>query len=232
MQIDAQRSSPGDDGTLTRASGTRRNRLPRPGFVPPKAPPRRRFRSSGTPPSASTGWPTRLGGDAVADSDPVRRPHQAARLAELANDVAGPRAAAAATHAAALAARVEQLLDASRHYEDFGDRLAAVDAAAQAVVIYQRSDRGSAMNTFTTLERLAAQCQGVQTPAIRASATPQLFTDRQHEIISLAAQGLSNKEIADRLTMSRRSVEGHLFRASRRVGANSREQLIAILQGR
>ena len=39
---------------------------------------------------------------------------------------------------------------------------------------------------------------------------------RQREITSLAAQGLSNKEIADRLTMSTRSVEGRLFRASQR----------------
>jgi DNA-binding NarL/FixJ family response regulator len=57
------------------------------------------------------------------------------------------------------------------------------------------------------------------------------FTARQREIISLAAQGLSNKEIADRLTMSVRSVEGHLFRASQRVGANNREQLISMLRG-
>ncbi|MDG5484098.1 LuxR C-terminal-related transcriptional regulator [Mycolicibacterium gadium] len=158
----------------------------------------------------------------------------AARLAELADDVAGPRAAAAATHAAALAAEDgDGLLDASRRYEEFGDRLAALDAAAQAVVIYQRRGlRGSAMNASATVERLATQCQGVRTPALRAAATPKLFTDRQHEIISLAAQGLSNKQIADRLTMSRRSVEGHLFRASQRVGANSRAQLIAILQGR
>jgi DNA-binding NarL/FixJ family response regulator len=60
---------------------------------------------------------------------------------------------------------------------------------------------------------------------------PQPFTDRQREIISLAAQGLSNKQIADRLVMSVRSVEGHLFRASQRVGANSREQLISMLHG-
>jgi DNA-binding NarL/FixJ family response regulator len=59
----------------------------------------------------------------------------------------------------------------------------------------------------------------------------QPFTNRQREIISLAAQGLSNKQIADKLTMSTRSVEGHLFRASQRVGATSREQLISILQG-
>ncbi|WP_102144152.1 helix-turn-helix domain-containing protein [Mycobacterium hubeiense] len=60
---------------------------------------------------------------------------------------------------------------------------------------------------------------------------PQPFTARQREIISLAAQGLSNREIADRLSMSVRSVEGHVFRASQRVGANSREQLISLLRG-
>ena len=157
----------------------------------------------------------------------------APRLAELADDVQGPRAAAAAIHAAALAAGDgDALIRASRQYEEFGDRLAAADAAAQAVVTYHQAGlRGAAMNASAMVDRLAAECQGAQTPALRAAAAPQPFTARQREIISLAAQGLSNKEIADRLTMSTRSVEGHLFRASQRVGANSREQLISILQG-
>jgi len=157
----------------------------------------------------------------------------AARLAELTDHVQGPRAPAAAAHAAALAAgNGDGLVDASRQYEEFGDRIAAADAAAQAIVAYQRAGlRGAAMSASATAQRLAAECQGTQTPAIRAATTPQPFTARQREIISLAAQGLSNKQIADRLTMSTRSVEGHLFRASQRVGANSREQLISIMQG-
>ena len=60
---------------------------------------------------------------------------------------------------------------------------------------------------------------------------PLPITARQREIITLAARGLSNKEIADRLTMSVRSVQGHLFRASQRVGVNGRDQLVAILHG-
>jgi DNA-binding NarL/FixJ family response regulator len=91
--------------------------------------------------------------------------------------------------------------------------------------------RGAAMSASATVERIAAECHGAQTPALRAATTPQPFTARQREIISLAARGLSNKEVAARLTMSIRSVEGHLFRASQRVGANSREQLISILRG-
>jgi DNA-binding NarL/FixJ family response regulator len=87
------------------------------------------------------------------------------------------------------------------------------------------------MNAAATAKRLAAQCPGAQTPALRAATAPHPFTDRQLEVISLAARGLSNKEIADRLTMSTRSVEGHIYRASQRVGATNREQLITILQG-
>jgi DNA-binding NarL/FixJ family response regulator len=158
----------------------------------------------------------------------------AKRLAELAAQVQGPRAPTAAAHAAALAAGSgDGLVQVSRRYQDFGDRLAALDAAAQAVVTYQNAGlRGAAMTAGAIAQRLAAECQCARTPALRAATMPQPFTDRQREIISLAAQGLSNKDIALRLTMSVRSVEGHLFRASQRVGANSRDQLITMLQGR
>jgi DNA-binding CsgD family transcriptional regulator len=157
----------------------------------------------------------------------------APRLAELTGVVQGPRAPAAAAHAAALAeGSGDALVDASRKYEAFGDRIAAADAAAHAVIAYQDAGlRGAALTASATSQRLAAECQGLQTPALRAAATPQSFTARQREIIALAAQGLSNKEVAARLTMSIRSVEGHLFRASQRVGANSRDELIAILRG-
>lgn len=154
-------------------------------------------------------------------------------LAELATAVQGPRARAAAAHAAALARRDgDGLLAASRSYEAFGDRVAAADCAAQAVSVFQSGGRrGAAMTASAVAERLAAECQGAMTPALSALNTPRAFTARQREIIALAAHGLSNREIAERLTMSVRSVEGHLFRASQRVGANSREQLIALLRG-
>jgi len=119
-----------------------------------------------------------------------------------------------------------------QHASDDGDCLAAADAAAHAVVAYQNAGlRGTALSASATAQRLAAACQDARTPALLAATTSQPFTARQREIISLAAQGLSNKEIADRLIMSTRSVEGHLFRASQRVGANNREQLISILRG-
>ncbi|MEX3647784.1 response regulator transcription factor [Mycolicibacterium porcinum] len=49
-------------------------------------------------------------------------------------------------------------------------------------------------------------------------------------MVELVVAGLSNKQIAERLVMSVRSVEGHLYRACQRVGASSREQLAAIIR--
>lgn len=157
----------------------------------------------------------------------------APRLAELAEHVQGPRAPAAAMHAAALAAGDgDGLLESSDTYQEFGDRFAAADAAAQAAVAYRNAGRrGSALVAAATAQRLAASCGGADTPALGGATMPVPVTARQREVISLAVQGLSNKQIATRLALSVRSVEGHLFRASKRVGANSREQLIGMLRG-
>lgn len=157
----------------------------------------------------------------------------AARLGELATAVGGPRAAAAAAHAAALAGSDgAALLDVSRSYDSFGDRLAAADAAAQAATAFRvAGSRGSALTAMATATRLADQC-GADTPALRAATTRAVLTSRQREIASLVAAGLSNREIADRLHMSVRSVEGHIFRASQRNGVTSRAALAALLDRR
>lgn len=155
------------------------------------------------------------------------------RLAELVLEVEGPRASAAAAHARALRTRDgDGLLAAARSYEAFGDRVAAADAAAQAAVAYRRSDRRGAALTATTFARRLADETGADTPALRANDTPIPLTGRQREIIALAGHGLSNREIAERLTMSVRTVEGHLFRACQRTGVNRREDLIALLRGK
>ena len=154
----------------------------------------------------------------------------AARLTELAATVEGPRVTAATMHASALRdGDGDRLQEAARLYQAFGDRIAAADAAAQAAVMYpQQRRRGAALTATAIARRLAAET-GADTPALRANATPIPLTGRQREIIALAATGLSNREIAERLTMSVRTVEGHLFRASQKTGVNSRDELVALL---
>lgn len=157
----------------------------------------------------------------------------AERLAELSTLVQGPRVIAAGWHARGLRDRdAEALLEAARRYEEFGDRVAAADAAAHAAVALREKGRaGSAMTAAAVARRLADAC-GAVTPAVRAAAMPNPFTQRQREIIALAAAGLTNRQIAGRLVMSVRTVEGHLFRASQRAGVSTRDGLIALLEGR
>jgi DNA-binding NarL/FixJ family response regulator len=121
----------------------------------------------------------------------------------------------------------------SRRYAAFGDRVAAADASAQAAVAFAAAGlRGAALTAHAAARRLASECQSADTPALRALSEPPPFTGRQREILRLATHGLSNREIAQRLVVSVRTVEGHLYRASRRVGVTSRDDLIAILDGK
>ena len=66
--------------------------------------------------------------------------------------------------------------------------------------------------------RLADQCGGAATPAIKAAARPLPVTAREREIAELIAAGLTNKEIAEQLTLSIRTVEGHVYRACFKLG--------------
>lgn len=147
------------------------------------------------------------------------------RLGHLAAVVQGPRAALAHEHATALRrADGAQLLTASNGYAVIGDTVAALDAAAQAVPHLHGERQRRAI---ATAHRLAGG--GARTPAYRAMASTGVLTPRQREVIALAATGLSNREIADRLVMSVRTVEGHLFRACQRLGVNTRDELITQL---
>lgn len=155
----------------------------------------------------------------------------AARLGTLAKRVNGTVAGLYARHAAAVAGSDPRALDAvSTDFENAGLLLSAADAAAQAVVLYERSG----LNRHTTEAaaralRLARLCGGATTPAIRAAAQPLPISSREREIAALIAEGRSNREIADKLTVSVRTVEGHIYRACMKLDVSDREELAAIV---
>jgi DNA-binding NarL/FixJ family response regulator len=153
------------------------------------------------------------------------------RLAQLATQVDGPCAPAAAAHAAALAVDDgAALYDASVQLEQMGALLLAADAAAQAAAAHTRQDRrGSAQAAITRADRLAQACEGARTPALATIAAPLPLTAREREIVTLAASGLSNSQIAQRLVVSVRTVENHLYRACAKLGASDRAELAALL---
>ena len=152
------------------------------------------------------------------------------RLATLATTMHGPRAGVAARFAAALeAGDGAELAAVSEEFERMGDLVAAVDAAAHAAIAYRRQNmRGSALSCSTRAEALAEQC-GASTPALRQASERLPLTDREREIVMLLGEGLSSPAIAERLTLSARTIEGHIYRAMAKTGTNTRDELSALL---
>ncbi|MDT0202736.1 LuxR C-terminal-related transcriptional regulator, partial [Nocardioides sp. AE5] len=61
------------------------------------------------------------------------------------------------------------------------------------------------------------------------SAALAELTRREREVAGLVAEGLSNKEIAARLVLSPRTVEGHVEHALQKLGLTSRTQIAGVL---
>jgi DNA-binding CsgD family transcriptional regulator len=162
-----------------------------------------------------------------------RAEQTAPRLRELTRLVEGDLAPARAEHAAALAAQDAAVLDAaSASFERCGSVLLAAEAAADAAAAWRR--RGVPRRTTASERRsiaLAARCEGARTPAL-ATATPAraALTARELEISRLAAAGLANREIAERLCLSHRTVENKLYAVYEKLGVAGRSELAAALE--
>ena len=64
-----------------------------------------------------------------------------------------------------------------------------------------------------------------ETSRRRVPGTLQQLTPQELQIVQMAADGLSNGDIAQRLYISRRTVESHLYRVYPKIGVTSRAQL-------
>jgi DNA-binding CsgD family transcriptional regulator len=157
------------------------------------------------------------------DRDQVRR------LEALRTVVAGARVAAAADHAGAWAARdPAALLATSDQLEGLELLQYAADAAAQAASLAAANgDHPRAAAASRRARELAEHCGGLRTPALTAGLSPVAVSAREREVATLAASGLSNREIAERMHVSMRTVESHIYRACARLGLSSRAEFVA-----
>ena len=162
------------------------------------------------------------------------RPRDVAeRLASLAaqSDSALVRAIAARVVAAA-AGDATALDEASDDFERIGALLLAAETAAESSVLHRRAGRAAAAASAAQRARaLLEDCEGADTPALRLLDETQPLTAREQEVASLAAEGLTSKEIAHRLFVSVRTVDNHLHRAYYKLGVTSRTELRSVLGG-
>jgi DNA-binding CsgD family transcriptional regulator len=119
--------------------------------------------------------------------------------------------------------------------------------AATVITVCQEAlaDPGSRLRLKTAVgifERQGAQpwvrraagelsTDGLPAPSLRSPGADQL-TDQELEIATLAASGLTNKQIAERLYLSHRTVSSHLYKVFPKLGVTSRGGLRTALAPR
>jgi DNA-binding NarL/FixJ family response regulator len=112
-------------------------------------------------------------------------------------------------------------------------------AGASAFVVHSTDPRelvrtvrsvaaGKAVLSPSLTRRLIAEL--VSQPQVRRNPAERLeeLTDREREVMSLAAWGLTNGEIGDRLVISPATAKTHVSRAMVKLHARDRAQLVAI----
>jgi DNA-binding NarL/FixJ family response regulator len=156
----------------------------------------------------------------------------AARLDYLGRVVQGPLAAACAEHArAALSGEAGHLERAAAAFSALGALLWAAEAESAAAAAHRRSGReASAHAASVRATLLLERLEGAQTPGLALLGPVEELTAREREVAVLAAGGASNREIAERLVVSVRTVENHLQRAYRKLGVGSRRELAGLLR--
>ena len=155
------------------------------------------------------------------------------RLREVASEVQGGYAPAIVAYATALVAADGDGLDAaSERFEAMGAALLAAEASAEAARAHAGAQHpGRRLSSIARATVLRARCDGARTPALRdLDAHPGLasLTGREREIAELACR-LTNREIAEHLVLSVRTVHTHLQHAYAKLGVSSREDLAALL---
>jgi DNA-binding CsgD family transcriptional regulator/tetratricopeptide (TPR) repeat protein len=156
------------------------------------------------------------------------------RLDVLCDLVDGPYVQVAAAYARSCATGDGDGLDeAAARFDAMGATLLAAEAAAGAAAAHLAAGRHDAHRTSSRrARRWAASCSGAWMPSLAGNDLgpgPAKLTSREWEVIGLAARGLTNREIADRLFVSRRTVNAHLVNAYAKLGTNDRSDLRSFL---
>lgn len=160
------------------------------------------------------------------------RPAQSlAGLDELAGRVQGGLPAAWSAHAAALAGGdAIGLQAAGERFAASGLPLLAGEAFAEAACAHRDAGRpGAALAATAAATAQLEACGGVVTPALQLASQALAITPREREVATLASTGMPTRQIADRLSISVRTVENHLYRAYAKLGVHQRADLTAVL---
>lgn len=119
--------------------------------------------------------------------------------------------------------------------EDAAASLASAGRLSEAVALWDEAIRHyESLGAERALARVMADLRrhgvkrGSRRPHVRATTGWASLTETEHKVIALVVQRLSNPQIADRLFISRHTVESHLKHIYRKLGLSSRIELAAL----
>lgn len=148
------------------------------------------------------------------------------RLVSSALASQGPFAEVCALYGKGTASRdTHQLLAAAERASELGNCRLAADSARLAAQLAQESGDHS---TVTGAEKVLRDV-GAPGVAGRRGALESL-TERERSIAVLVAQGRTNRDIAQLMCVSVRTIEGHVYRLFSKLGVSSRSQLALLLE--
>jgi LuxR family transcriptional regulator, maltose regulon positive regulatory protein len=104
---------------------------------------------------------------------------------------------------------------------------AAVEASAAYALLHALGAAGEARKAHALLARLGASPDPARRPGRAGGAGNGRLTRRQREVLTLVAEGLSDREIADRLILSEHTVHRHMANIMLRLGVSSRTAAVA-----
>jgi DNA-binding NarL/FixJ family response regulator len=107
--------------------------------------------------------------------------------------------------------------------------MAAEAAAAAAEIAGSHHQDRAARAAARQAVEWAAHCEGARSVLVDRLVAPTALTRRELEVARLAALGHSSKMIAERLHVSIRTVETHLYRSYTKLGITDRTDLGAAL---
>ena len=119
--------------------------------------------------------------------------------------------------------------------EDAAVLLASADRLEEAVPLWDEAvDLYGRLGADRDVARVGAHLRqhgikrGTRRRHVRATSGWESLTETEHKVIALVAQRLSNPEVAERLFISRHTVESHLKHIYRKLGLSSRLELAAV----
>ncbi|MGH3425893.1 MAG: helix-turn-helix domain-containing protein, partial [Nocardioidaceae bacterium] len=138
-----------------------------------------------------------------------------------------------ADHVTALADQDGTALEPiAARFDELGMWLVAAEASAHASAAHRRAGNARAAAHASARSRAwAARCEGAHTPALDLASPLQSLSRRESEVARLAGSGRTNAEIAERLVLSVRTVESHLYQVFAKLGVERRDELEPLIGG-